>query len=77
MSTYHIDETLVEYGGVDTQIRESLSDALSMSLISKSWPRYGSLYNHADKSENGFSAALDAAARMAGYKVSQKRNKDE
>lgn len=69
MTEYNIDETLAEYGEAETQIREMLCEALSMKLIGKSWPRYGSLYNRVDKSATDFAAELDAAASKAGYKV--------
>lgn len=69
MSEHNIDETLAEYGEAETQIRESLCEALSMTLIGKTWPRYGDLHNRVDKSASSFADELDAAARKAGYKV--------
>lgn len=64
-----IDKTLAEFGEVDTQLREMLTDALSMKLVGRSWPMCESLYNAADKHQASFSAEFDAAAKLAGYKV--------
>lgn len=56
-----IDETLADYGVAETQILESLADALSMTLIGRSWPSY--------KADSGFVEALNVAAKAAGYEV--------
>lgn len=64
-----IDETLAEYGEAETQIRESLADALSMKLIGRSWPSYGSLHNSSSKAATGFAEAINVAAKASGYEV--------
>lgn len=64
-----IDKTLSEFGEVDTQIREMITDALSMKLVGRSWPMCESLYNAANKHQVTFSAEFDSAALEAGYKV--------
>lgn len=57
------------YGEAETQIRERLSEALSMKLIGRSWPSYGALYNSAEKADTGFAEELNKTAKVAGYKV--------
>lgn len=69
MEEHDIDETLAEYGEAETQIREKLADALSMTLIGRSWPTYGSLHNKAEKEDTGFAEDLNEAAKAAGYEV--------
>ena len=68
-----IDERIEEFGEVETQIRETLADALSRSLIGVSWPQCGELYNSAPKSQIEFAEEFDIEATKAGYKVCYNR----
>lgn len=64
-----IDEMLFDIGEAETQIRESLAEALSLKLIGRSWPTCGALHNKLFDVNADFSAEINAAAKAAGYKV--------
>jgi hypothetical protein len=59
-------ETIIEFGEVETQIRENLADELSQELIGRAWPTFGDLRNGSETMEE-FASALNVAAARAGY----------
>jgi hypothetical protein len=63
-------ETIIEFGEVETQIRENLADELSQELIGRAWPTFGDLRNGTETMEE-FASALNVAAAQAGYTVEE------
>lgn len=61
-----IGELILDLGEVETQVRESLADALSNKLVGRDWPMYG---ERSSMDVPAFIDGLHEVARKAGYQV--------
>lgn len=63
-------ETIIEFGEVETQVRENLANELSLELLNRTWPTFGDLRN-SKETMGEFANALNVAAIQAGYTVEE------
>jgi hypothetical protein len=62
-------DKIVEFGEVETQIRENLANEMSEALIGKGWPTYGDIRDGLDFDQ--FVAEFRRAGEVAGFRRAQ------
>lgn len=64
-----VDQLIADLGEVETQVRETLADALAIELIDRDWPM-----NQEQIDKRAFIIQMHDAAEKAGYSVPSRGN---